>query len=164
MASHLPPRLPRSLFLQYISHFNTRSYALQHAFYSPTITMTLPDPLVPTLHGPEEISRHYAQVHSVAEETVVPVKVLCEGEGVFLEMEVFFRYIVDTDQGVHGRTAREGDVFKVVVWAVYDIDAVGKMRRIRCSLWDERMLGQVDVGECVREARGRAMGDLRGES
>ncbi|KAK4503676.1 hypothetical protein PRZ48_004591 [Zasmidium cellare] len=88
--TQIPPRLDRTSFLTYIHAFNTRSYETQHAFYSPSITMTLPDPRVPVLHGPEEISAHYAQVHSVAEETVVPMNVLCEGEGVFLEMEVFF--------------------------------------------------------------------------
>lgn len=71
------------------------------------------------------------------------------------------RYTCDTDRGVHGTTAKEGDVFKVVVWALYDIEEEGKMSRIRCSLWEEKMLGQVDVKAYVSESKSRAQEDLR---
>lgn len=77
-------------------------------------------------------------------------------------MGLRFRYTCDTDKGVHGMTAKVGDVFKVTVWALYDIDEGGKMSRIRCNLWEEKMLGQVDVGECERESKARAaQEDLR---
>lgn len=71
------------------------------------------------------------------------------------------RYTCETDQGVHGMTAKTGDVFKVTVWALYDIDEQGKMSRIRCNLWEEKMLGQVDKEQRVRESKSRAQEDLR---
>ena len=155
------PRLSRQDFLSYIRSFNTRSYEHQHSFYARDITMTLPDPAVPVLHGPDAVSKHYAQVHSVAEETVVPMVVVTEDDHVFFEMEVYFKYSVDTDKGVHSTTARKGDVFKVTVWALYVISEEGKMQSIRCSLWEERMFGQVEVEPLIEESRSRAQVDLR---
>ncbi|KAK4628295.1 uncharacterized protein CLAFUR5_04448 [Fulvia fulva] len=155
------PRLSRQDFLSYIRSFNTRSYEHQHTFYAPDITMTLPDPAVPILRGPEAISKHYAQVHRVAEETVVSMVVVTEYDHVFFEMEVYFKYVVDTDKDVHGTTVQEGDVFKVTVWALYVIDEAGKMRSIRCNLWEEKMLGQFEMGPLIEESRSRAQVDLR---
>lgn len=68
--------------------------------------MILPDHRVPPLQGPDAISKHYAQVHSVADETVVPVCVLCEGVNVFLEMEVYFRYVCSPHPFPHPYTCR----------------------------------------------------------
>lgn len=157
----MPPLLSRTDFLAYIKAFNTRDYTFQHSFYSPSITMILPDPAIPPLLGPAAISQHYAQVHSVARETVVPITVLNDNDKVFFVMEVYFQYLMDTDEGVHGKKVKEGDVFSVTVWALYDLDERGKMVRIRCNLWEERMLGKVEVGPLIEESRGRAQEDLR---
>lgn len=153
--------LSRHDFLSYIKAFNTRDYEHQHSFYAANVTLILPDPAVAPLHGSAAITKHYSQVHSVAQETVIPMVVMNDGDKVFFVMEVYFKYLVDTDQGVHSRSAQKDDVFKVTVWALYDIDAEGKMATIRCTLWEEKMLGQVDVEPLITESRSRAQEDLR---
>lgn len=87
--------------------------------------------------------------------------VMNDGDKVFFEMEVYFKYTTDTDKGVHSQKVRKGDVFTVTVWALYDLDERGKMVKIRCNLWEERMLGQVEVGPLIEESRGRAQEDLK---
>ncbi|KXT03039.1 hypothetical protein AC578_652 [Pseudocercospora eumusae] len=155
------PRLSREDFLTYIRHFNTRSYEKQHSFYAKDVVLILPDPAIPPLRGSEAIAAHYSGVHSLAQETVVPVVVMNDREHVFFEMEVYFKYIVDTDQGVHSQTVKKDDVFKVIVWALYDINEQGKMTKIRCNLWEEKLLGQVDVDELIQESKSRAQVDLQ---
>lgn len=123
--------------------------------------MTLPDPAVAPLKGPAAIAKHYSGVHGVAQETVVPMVVMNDKDKVFFEMEVYFKYITDTDEGVHSQKVKKGDVFKVTVWALYDLDERGRMLTIRCNLWEEKMLGQVDVEPLIRESRSRAQEDLR---
>ncbi|KXT15191.1 hypothetical protein AC579_3941 [Pseudocercospora musae] len=154
-------RLSREDFLAYIQHFNTRNYENQHSFYAKDVVLILPDPAIPPLQGSEAIAAHYSGVHSLAHETVVPMVVMNDCEHVFFVMEVYFKYIVDTDQGVHSQTVKKDDVFKVTVWALYDIDEQGKMARIRCNLWEEKLLGQVDVDELIQESKSRAQLDLR---
>lgn len=157
----MSPRLSRQDFLTYIQSFNTRNYAHQHSFYAENVTLILPDPAIPPLKGSAAITKHYSGVHAVADETVVPMVVMNDGDKVFLLMEVYFRYTVDTDEGVHSQKVKKGDVFKVTVWALYDIDDAGKMETIRCNLWDEKLFGQVDVDRLISESKARAQPDLR---
>lgn len=154
-------RLSREDFLSYIQAFNTRNYEHQHSFYAPDVVMILPDPAIPPLEGSEAITKHYSGVHGVAKETLVPMVVMNDRDRVFFLMEVYFQYLVDTDEGVHSQKVKKDDVFKVTVWALYDIDEAGKMATIRCNLWEERMYGQVDVAPLIEESRSRAQADLR---
>lgn len=155
------PRLSRKDFLSYLKAFNTRDYKFQHSFYAQNVTLTLPDPAVPPLKGPSAIAQHYDGVHSLTKETVVPMTVMNDGDKVFLVMEVYFKYLKDTDEGVHSQKVKKDDVFKVQVWALYDIDEEGKMLTIRCNLWEEKLFGQVDVEPLIAESRSRAQEDLR---
>lgn len=68
-------------------------------------------------------------------------------------MDVYFQYLVDTDEGVHSQKVRKDDVFKVTVWALYDIDEAGSMATIRGNLWKEKIYGQVDARRAGRELR-----------
>lgn len=155
------PRLSREAFVSYIRSFNTRAYTQQHSFYAEDIVMILPDPAIPPLKGKDAISQHYSGVHGLADETVVPMVVVTEGDHIFFEMEVYFKYKTATTEGVHGQTVKQGDVFKVVVWALYAINEDGKMQSIRCNLWEEKLLGPVDLEPLIRESKTRAQGDLR---
>lgn len=155
------PALSRKDFLSYIHSFNTRNYAHQHSYYAHDVVMTLPDPAIPPLKGPEAIAKHYEGVHGLAQETVVPMVVMNDGDKVFFEMDVYFKYVKDTDQGVHSTKVLKDDVFKVTVWALYDINEEGKMLRIRCNLWEEKLLGQMNVDQLVSESRSRAQTDLQ---
>ncbi|KAI5359601.1 putative NTF2-like domain superfamily, SnoaL-like domain-containing protein [Septoria linicola] len=155
------PRLSREDFISYIRAFNTRDYAHQHSFYASNVVLILPDPAIPPLHGSDAITAHYSGVHSVAKETLVPMVVMNDRDHVAFLMEVYFQYTKDTDEGVHNQRVKEGDVFKVTVWALYEIDEAGKMGTIRCDLWEEKMYGQVDVQPLIEESRSRAQEDLR---
>lgn len=87
--------------------------------------------------------------------------VMNDGDRVFFVMEVYFKYTTNTDHGVHGQMVKKGDIFTVTVWALYDLDAEGKMVQIRCNLWEEKMLGQVEVGSLIEDSKSRAQEDLQ---
>ena len=44
---------------------------------------------------------------------------------------------------------------------MYDMDEKGKMKRIVCHLFDQELLGQVDVKEKIQESTNRGDSDLR---
>lgn len=84
--------LSLSNFLKYIKAFNAKDYTTQHTFYHPSVTLTLPDPQIGTLHGSFGKSTHYASVHAHARETVVPMIVLIDSKlnRIFFSMEAYF--------------------------------------------------------------------------
>lgn len=91
----------------------------------------------------------------------MPMVVVTEDDHVFFEMEVYFKYFVDTEKGPHSMTVKKDDVFKATIWALYITDVEGKMQSMRCNLWEEKMLGQVEVAPLIDESRSRAQVDLR---
>lgn len=65
--------------------------------------------------------KHYG-VHSQAEELIVPQVVMIDGSRIVVVMEKFSQHKESTDQAVHGQRMREEDVFRVKVWALYDME------------------------------------------
>ncbi len=152
--------LTRIEFLDYIRAFNEKDYDKQHAFYHESVELVIPDPKVGTLKGSSGIMQHYASVHALADETVIPMVVMAERDKLFLLMEAYFKYKRDTDQAVHEHNVRQGDVLKVTVWALYGMEGK-KMKHITCNLFKDELLGQVDIKACVRDSESRAEPDLR---
>ncbi|RAH46896.1 nuclear transport factor 2 family protein [Aspergillus brunneoviolaceus CBS 621.78] len=142
-------------FLEYIRAFNAKDYQKQHSFYHPDVRLVLPDPEVGTLVGSEGIMNHYAVLHATAEETVVPILVMVDQGRIFFVMETYFRYCQATDRAVHGYNAQAGDVIKVTVWALYDMDG-GKMKHITCNGLHHEFLGTADVNLPINESWSRA--------
>ena len=157
----MPSLLSLKEFLKYISAFNARDYQLQHSFYHDDVKMVIPDPEIGTLFGSTGIMTHYRMVHADAQETVVPMFVMIDEKRIFLSMEAYFYYTRATDKAVHGHTVKPGDVIRVRVWAIYDMQD-GKMACITCcnALGDE-FLGQVDVDELITDSWSRADDDVK---
>jgi ketosteroid isomerase-like protein len=154
--------ISRREFLRYIEAFNAKDYATQHSFYHSDVRLVIPDPKVGTLYGPAGIMNHYSVVHDLAEETVVPMIVLIDGDLVFFIMETYFRYTKPTDHAVHGHKVRVGDVIRVKVWATYEMKD-GKMLQIRCNGLTDELLGQIDVDKAIEDSWNRADEKVKAE-
>lgn len=154
------PELSCEEFLEYIRAFNSRDYEKQHSFYDPHVTLTIPDPKVGTLYGSQGIKDHYGPLHADADETVVPIVVVTEGNKLFFIMDAYFKYKRKTDQAVHGHVVEAGDVLKVTVWAYYVLEKK-KMTKIVCNLFNDEFLGKVDLKKYVMESQSRADPGLR---
>ena len=154
--------ITRRQFLQYIEAFNAKDYATQHDFYHPNIRLVIPDPNIGTLYGSTEIMEHYSVVHDSAEETVVPMVVMIEGDRVFFMMETYFRYTKATDIAVHGYKVQAGDIIRVKVWATYDMKD-GKMLQITCNALSDELLGHIDVNRAIEESWDRADDNVKVE-
>ncbi|CAK7228030.1 hypothetical protein SEUCBS140593_006776 [Sporothrix eucalyptigena] len=148
-------------FLDYVRAFNAKDYPNQHAFYADDVKLVLPDPEIGTLEGKAGIMKHYAPVHASADETVVPIIVLCDRGKVFLQMDAYFLYKEEVQKAVHDYHVYPGDVVKISCCAIYDVNSEGKMTNITCHLLTEEKLGQVDIKEKIRESEGKADADLR---
>jgi len=74
-------------------------------------------------------------------------------------METYFQYKIATDNAVHGYKVVPGDVIKITSWACYDVEDK-KMTKINCNLYEEKLLGQVDMKACIRDSESRADPEL----
>ncbi|KAJ5134029.1 hypothetical protein N7448_000949 [Penicillium atrosanguineum] len=156
----MPPLLSLKEFLMYIAAFNARDYKLQHSFYHDDLKMVIPDPEIGTLFGSTGIMNHYDLVHADAQETVVPMFVIINENRIFLSMEAYFFYTRATDKAVHSHKVKPGDVIRVKVWAVYDMQD-GKMACITCNALGDEFLGEVDVDELITISWSRADDDVK---
>ncbi|KAF9879656.1 hypothetical protein CkaCkLH20_03199 [Colletotrichum karsti] len=148
-------------FLNYIRAFNAKDYAKQHAFYSEHIELKVPDNRVPALVGKSAIMEHYRPLHAAADETVVPLVVMCDRGRIFLFMETYFKYKTATAAGIGEFDLLPDDVVKVECFALYDLDDGNKMNCITCHLINVQKLGRVDLMEQIRDSETRADADLR---
>lgn len=156
----MPPSLSLKDFLKYISAFNAKDYELQHSFYHKDIKMVIPDPEIGNLVGSIGIMNHYAVLHADARETVVPMFVMIDEKRIFFSMEAYFNYTRATNKAVHSHKVKAGDVIRIRVWAVYDMQD-GEMARITCNALGDEFLGQVDVDELIAESWSHADGDVK---
>lgn len=147
-------------FLNYIRAFNKRDYDKQHSFYHEKVELTIPDPAIGTLKGSNGIMEHYKPIHANADETVIPMVVMIDGNRIFFVMEAYFLYKNATDRAVHDYKVTPGDVLKITSWAIYDMEDK-KMKTITCNLFAEELLGKVDVNEHIRDSEKRADPDVR---
>lgn len=155
----MPPNLSRQEFLEYILAFNLADYKKQHSFYTKDVTLTLPDPAIPTIHGSEGILKHYAPLHDKAIEKIVPMVLMNEDDKIFYMMESYFRFKKPTNM-LHGFDVKEGDVVKITCSAYYKLEGK-KMKSILCGLYKQEHLGQVDLAPLIEESQSRAESDLR---
>ncbi|KAH8742628.1 hypothetical protein F5883DRAFT_656523 [Diaporthe sp. PMI_573] len=129
----MAPHLSVSDFLEYIRAFNDTDYDKQHSFYSEDVKLVIPDPAIGTLEGKAGIQKHHQSIYAAAKEKVIP-----------LIVHVY-----------------PGDVIKISNCAIYDLDSEGKMKTIHCYLFQQELLGKVDLKECIRDSESRADADLR---
>ena len=148
-------------YLDYIRAFNKKDYPAQHAFYHDDVELILPDPAIGTLKGSSGIKTHYKPIHENADETVIPIIMMVDRGRLFLQMETYFVYKNEVQRAVHDYHVYPGDVIKITSCAIYDLDEQGKMKRIVCHLFNQELLGKVDVKEKIRDSESRADADLR---
>ncbi|KAH7136999.1 hypothetical protein B0J13DRAFT_560380 [Dactylonectria estremocensis] len=156
-----PPHLPVEDFLDYLRAFNEADYDKQHSFYSEDVTMVLPDPEIPKIMGSQGIKTHYKPIHADAKETVIPIIVLCDRGRVFLQMEAYFLYKNEVQKAVHDYHVHPGDVIRISCCAIYDLDSSSKIKTITCHLFQQELLGQVNLQAAIRESELKADADLR---
>ncbi|KAJ5380058.1 uncharacterized protein N7496_002486 [Penicillium cataractarum] len=148
-------------FLEYVKSFNAKDFDKQYSFYHDDITLDIPDPQTGILRGKAGIRNHYLPLFDVADEYIVPMVIMVDGERVFYIMESSFRYNKRLDEGgVFGFKVDDGDVIKIRVWAYYEIRE-GKFQSIVCNLFQKWFLGKVDMKEAIRESQSRATEGLR---
>ena len=154
-------KLDAIAFLDYLRAFNKADYSAQHSFYTDDVELVLPDPAIDTLKGKKAVLAHYQLIHASAKETVVPIIVLSDRNKIFLQMEAFFVYQREVEHAVHDYHVYPSDVIKISCCAVYDLDAEGKMKRITCHLFNQELLGKVDIENEIKESQSKADIDLR---
>lgn len=151
----------RSDFLDYVQAFNSKDFDKQYSFYRDDITLDIPDPQTGLLCGKTGIRNHYLPLFEVAEEYIVPMVIMVDGERVFYIMESYFLYKKKLDEGgVFGFKVDVGDLIKIRVWAYYELRG-GKFQSIVCNLHKKWFLGKVDMKEAICESQSRAAEDLR---
>ena len=152
--------LTRQEFLEYIKAFNDRDYEKQYSYYHDDVTLDIPDPQTGILYGKEGIKGHYLPLFNVAEEVLVPMVIMVDGDKIFYLMESYFLYRQKVDKAVFGYRVQPGDIIKIESWAYYQL-VDGKMKKIVCNVRKNQCLGKVDLKEYLRESESRAETDLR---
>ncbi|KAL2829139.1 hypothetical protein BJY01DRAFT_255100 [Aspergillus pseudoustus] len=105
--------------------------------------------------------KHYSSLHADAHEHVIPINILIDRGKVFLEMEVYFKYL-NRVKGVLAADVDPGDIIKISTCTLYHLDEESKMSRIQCYVGKGEYLGKVDLDKRIQESRGRASEDIRG--
>ncbi|KAH8773738.1 hypothetical protein F5883DRAFT_615265 [Diaporthe sp. PMI_573] len=157
----MAPHLSVPDFLEYIRAFNDTDYDKQHSFYADDVKLVIPDPAIGTLEGKAGIRKHYQPIHAAAKEKVIPLIVMSDRGRVFLKMDAYFLYEKEVEKAVHDYHVYPGDVVKISNCAIYDLDEEGKMKTIHCYLFQQELLGKVDLKGCIRDSESRADPDLR---
>lgn len=99
---------------------------------------------------------HYVPLHADYEENIAPMEVMINERRVFFIMETYFRAKRAIKDGIGEFEYEEGDVSKVVVWALYDIED-GKMRHITCNLLKAEFFGRkIGLEDLIKESQSRA--------
>jgi len=150
------PHLPIDQFLEYVKAFNRRDYEKQHSYYTSDIELILPDASLAALKGSAAIMEHYKNLHAQAEEVVVPMVAMSERHRVFYMMDAYLKYHEEVERGFKGYHVYAGDVIKMEIWAVYDVRADGKIKKITCNLYRCELLGQVEMQERVCHSKARS--------
>ncbi|KAF4314223.1 hypothetical protein GTA08_BOTSDO00704 [Botryosphaeria dothidea] len=140
-------------FLEYLRAFNSRSYEPQHAFYSPSITLALPDG---TLNGSAAIREHYAKVHARFSEAVVPLEILRNDRHIVLIKQTVFSAREPVPEFC-GHKFEKGDVMVLSALILYDFDDEGKIVRAKVNTTGMEFLGgRKSFKEVVSEIKAKA--------
>ena len=128
----------RKQYLEYVDHFNNKRYDKVTSYFAPDITVEYFDnaygPYAParTLHGAKEFEANYRALHAHTKEVLELGDFLSEGDLVFVELYTEFITFKDPPDDA-GRMWKKGDVTIMTNWVLYNLDARGKMKRIRIA-------------------------------
>ena len=128
----------RKQYLEYADHFNNKRYDKVTSYFSPDVTVEYFDnaygPQFParTLHGPDEFAASYKALHAHTREVLELGDFMAEGDLVFVELYTEFITFKDAPPGA-GQPWKKGDITIMTNWVLYDLDAKGRMKRIRIA-------------------------------
>ena len=130
--------MDRQQYLEYVDHFNNKRYDKVTGYFAPDITVEYFDsaygPYAPAriLRGAREFEASYRALHAHTKEVLELGVFLSEGNLVFVELYTEFITFKDSPPGA-GQPWKKGDVTIMTNWVLYDLDAKGKMKRIRIA-------------------------------
>ena len=128
----------RQQYQEYIDHFNHKRYDKLKGYFTDDVTVEYFDdaygPYAParTLHGPEEFARNYLALHAHTREILELGAFWSEGDLLFAELYTEFHTFKDPPRE-SGRAWKKGNVTIMTNWVLYNMDAQGKMKRIRIA-------------------------------
>lgn len=128
----------REQFLEYIDHFNNKRYDKVTSYFAPDITVEYFDDgfsmqfPARTLHGSDEFEMNYKSLHAHTREILELGDFISQGEMIFAELYTEFHTFRDAPES-SGRMRKKGDIVIMTNWVMYNLDADGKMKRIRIA-------------------------------
>jgi len=127
----------REQYLEYVDHFNNKSYDKVTSYFAPDITVEYFDNAFTstyparTLHGPKEFEANYKALHEHTKEVLELGDFLAEGDLVFVELYTEFHTFKEVEGT--GQQFKKGDINIMTNWVIYNLDDNGKMKRIRIA-------------------------------
>ncbi len=135
--------MTREEFEVYVDHFNNRRYDAVTSYFAPDVTVeyftNFLDPLAParTLHGREEFTKSYMDLHSYAREAMELGFFLTDGNLMAVELYTEFHWF--KDHPAEARSAifakeppKKGYTACMTNWVMYNMEN-DKFKRIRIA-------------------------------